>query len=172
MEPKRTVEDSLVEKLLFSDEKLLRECRIDRYQASGKGGQKRNRVLSAVRLTLAGGELVATSSEWREGGRNLKEALHRLRIQMALRVAERGDPSLFPEEWPPFRPQVSSGHEEFPFHVAKALTLFLFHQGRLAESAEGLETTSSALVRFFRKENHLWMRVQKERETRGMVPLL
>ena len=72
MEPKRTVEDSLVEKLLFSDEKLLRECRIDRYQASGKGGQKRNRVLSAVRLTLAGGELVATSSEWREGGETLK----------------------------------------------------------------------------------------------------
>ena len=73
--------------LALSPDDLLKRCERRNYQASGAGGQKRNRVLSAVRLTLSEPELTVTAGEFREAQRNLQAALGKLRLNLALEGA-------------------------------------------------------------------------------------
>ena len=63
---------------------LLRRCVQAPFQGPGPGGQKRNRVYSGVRLTHPESGLAGEASESREARRNLEDALHRLRLAMAL----------------------------------------------------------------------------------------
>jgi hypothetical protein len=63
---------------------FLRRCVQTPFQGPGPGGQKRNRVYSGVRLSHAESGLAAEASESREARRNLEDALHRLRLAMAL----------------------------------------------------------------------------------------
>jgi len=70
--------------LAQDDESLLRECERTSFQGSGPGGQKRNRVLSGVRLVHRPTGLRAESSDRRESKRNFDSALQRLRLELAL----------------------------------------------------------------------------------------
>lgn len=70
--------------LALEPEALLRRCDQTPFQGPGPGGQKRNRVYSGVRLRHAESGLSAEASERREARRNLADALHRLRLAMAL----------------------------------------------------------------------------------------
>ena len=51
--------------LELSDAELVHECDVDVYRASGPGGQKRNKVSSAVRLRHRETGVIVTSTESR-----------------------------------------------------------------------------------------------------------
>ena len=55
-----------------------REVRVDCYRASGKGGQNRNKVETAIRLTHVPSGIVVTATEQRTKGQNLAVAWRRL----------------------------------------------------------------------------------------------
>ena len=57
--------------LRLDDAALLKECHQERYRASGPGGQRRNKVETAIRLHHRPTGLVAQAEEWRcqEGSR-------------------------------------------------------------------------------------------------------
>lgn len=55
-----------------------REVRVDCYRASGKGGQNRNKVETAIRLTHVPTGIVVTATEQRTKGQNLAVAWKRL----------------------------------------------------------------------------------------------
>lgn len=76
--------------LALAPEALLRECDQSPFQGPGPGGQKRNRVYSGVRLRHAPSGLSAEASERREARRNLEDALHRLRLALALALPPSG----------------------------------------------------------------------------------
>ena len=78
------------------DNGLLSLCRTENFQASGPGGQKRNRKYSAVRITHKSTNLSVTSSESRSYSENLKHALKKLRIKIAIEI--RG-PDISDEIW-------------------------------------------------------------------------
>jgi protein subunit release factor B len=65
--------------LALSDEKLLAECEIDVFIASGPGGQHRNTTESGVRITHKPTELSVTATERRSQHQNRGEALERLK---------------------------------------------------------------------------------------------
>ncbi|HNT34378.1 MAG TPA: peptide chain release factor-like protein, partial [bacterium] len=67
------------ERLGFSDDQLMRECELQPYQASGPGGQKRNRTYSAVRLQHHPTGISVTAAESRSQLDNRHKALKRLR---------------------------------------------------------------------------------------------
>ena len=63
-------------------EQLEREVEITAYQASGPGGQHRNRTYSAIRMTHPPTGITVTASESRSQHRNRKIALQRLHAKL------------------------------------------------------------------------------------------
>jgi protein subunit release factor A len=61
-----------------SRESLARESRVDTFRGSGPGGQHRNKVETAVRVTHLLSGLVATASDSRSQARNREMAFQRL----------------------------------------------------------------------------------------------
>ena len=72
--------------LALDDGALLAQCAVDRFRASGPGGQKRNVTDSAVRLRHRPSSLEAQAFESRSQHENRTRALERLRRTIALRL--------------------------------------------------------------------------------------
>src|SRR5262249_10774056 len=64
---------------LLTDERLLGQCEVDTYRASGPGGQKRNKTSSAIRLRHPPSGLIVIAEESRSQHENKAAALRRLR---------------------------------------------------------------------------------------------
>src|SRR5947199_6646668 len=72
----------------LSDARLLAQCAVDTYRASGPGGQKRNKTSSAVRLRHPPSGLMVIAEESRSQHENRARALRRLRRALYLNVRE------------------------------------------------------------------------------------
>jgi hypothetical protein len=74
--------------LLASDDALIAQCEVDRYRASGPGGQHRNKTESAVRLRHRLTGVSAIGEDSRSQAENKMHAVRRLRAAIALDVRE------------------------------------------------------------------------------------
>src|SRR5689334_11825281 len=75
------------EQILAADAVLLAAWEVDRYRASGPGGQHRNKTESAIRLRHRSG-VSAIAEDSRSQGENREIALRRLREHLAWQVRE------------------------------------------------------------------------------------
>src|SRR5882757_9758435 len=73
---------------VLTDERLLAQCEVDTYRASGPGGQKRNKTSSAVRIRHLPSELLVIAEESRSQHENRVKALTRLRQAFFLKLRE------------------------------------------------------------------------------------
>ena len=69
----------------MDDNALLAECDVHIYKASGPGGQHRNKVSSAVRLRHRPSEVTAVANDSRSQHTNRRNAVRRLRVNIACR---------------------------------------------------------------------------------------
>lgn len=170
--------------LAQAPEALLRQCAQAPFQGPGPGGQKRNRVYSGVRLRHGPSGLSAEASERREARRNLEDALHRLRMSLALALPpgaaspEPGSDRIKGDTlagilsgFPAFRPGANPAHADFPRFAFAALLALDLGAGRLAEAAASLGCTASALARFLGADKQVWARAQEIRARSGLHPL-
>jgi hypothetical protein len=74
--------------LLASDDALIAQSEVDRYRASGPGGQHRNKTESAVRLRHKATGVSAIGEDSRSQSENKLHAVRRLRAAIALEVRE------------------------------------------------------------------------------------
>ena len=74
--------------LLASDDALIAQSEVDRYRASGPGGQHRNKTESAVRLRHKPSGTMAIGEDSRSQAENKLHAVRRLRAAIALEVRE------------------------------------------------------------------------------------
>src|SRR5882757_5979117 len=74
--------------LLASDDALIAQCEVDRYRASGPGGQHRNKTESAIRLRHQPTGVTAIGEDSRSQAENKIHAVRRLRAAIALAVRE------------------------------------------------------------------------------------
>ncbi len=77
-----------IDYLLASDDALIAQCEVDRYRASGPGGQHRNKTESAVRLRHRLTGVTAIGEDSRSQSENKLHAVRRLRAAIALEVRE------------------------------------------------------------------------------------
>ena len=81
--------------LALDDKKLLTQCDVHTYRASGPGGQKRNKTDSAVRLRHRPTGSSAQGEESRSQHENKARALRRLRLALALQQRDEVDLDTF-----------------------------------------------------------------------------
>ena len=157
--------------LRLDDEALLGQCREERYKASGPGGQRRNKVETALRLHHEPSGVSVQANDSRSLEENRVRALRRLRERIATDVRAPFDvesPAL-PEEFVAQRgPRGSLGvnakNPAYALVIATALDALSAARGSYARSAQALGVTTSQLVRFLRSDREVWRAVERLRK--------
>jgi hypothetical protein len=165
--------------LRLEDSVLLGQCEVDRFRASGPGGQKRNKTDSAVRLRHRPTRLSAEAVESRSQHENRARALKRLRLEIALRARVAID-----LEDPPAeelaealrigkRRSIEMGRRDarYPATVAGVFDAIEECAWQIGDAARALGVSTSALARFLERDAVVWRAVQERRQAAGLSPL-
>lgn len=153
--------------LRLDDAALLKQCREERYKASGPGGQRRNKVETALRLRHPESGVVVQAEESRSLAENRRRALRRLREHIALEVRAPFDltqPAL-PDELIAQRRDsgalaINAKNANYPIVVAAALDALSAAEGSYARAAHAVGVTTSQLMRLLRSDRELWRAVE------------
>jgi hypothetical protein len=157
--------------------RLLADCDVTRTRRSGPGGQNRNKVETAVVLRHRPSGLVAEASERRSQAENLRRALFRLRLNLALHVRRPADRGPAPS--PTWQSRCRGGriavapeHDIFPSILAEALDALDAQGLDLKSAADSLGCTPSQLTKLLKEEPRALAQVNDHRRELGLRPLL
>jgi hypothetical protein len=161
--------------LPLSDEDLLAQCEVDRFRASGPGGQKRNKTDSAVRLRHRPTGLESVAVESRSQHENRAKALRRLRVTIALQVREEiADPTQYApsdaitERMRGQRIAVALKNPAYPEVVAEVFDIIEAHGWRLSDAAPALGISTAALGRFLEGDPVVFRAANERRAALGL----
>lgn len=170
--------DSAMQHLVLDDDALLRQCEVDRYRASGPGGQKRNKTSSAVRLRHGPTGLMVIAEEDRSQHVNKRRAVRRLREAIALNVRGSVDPD---GEGPSVRIsraitaagrlRVSQRNPDYYPIVCELLDVLHACGMRVRDAAKLVGVSTAALVGFLERDRKVWSCVNRMRRAAGIKPL-
>ena len=166
--------------LLASDDALIGQCEVDRYRASGPGGQHRNKTESAVRLRHKLSGVTAIGEDSRSQAENKVHAVRRLRSAIALEVRE-------PVALDGFAPSqrlaalVAGGTAplgartrqtgEYWAAIAELLDVLVAGGLEIGTTAQRLGVTTGALSKLILHDDLVARAVNDLRRARGMRPL-
>jgi hypothetical protein len=146
----------------MEDTALLRQCREERYRASGPGGQRRNKVETAVRLKHEHSGVVVQSEDSRSLEENRRRAARRLRERIAVEVRSPFDldSPLLPPEFVRHlsgdgRLNVNARNRDYAIVVATALDALAAAGWRYAPAAKALGATTTQLRRFLEADREV-----------------
>ena len=157
-------------------DKLLAQCEVTRGRASGPGGQRRNKVETAVRLTHRPSGLCAAATERRSQAQNLRAAVFRLRLKLAVELRRPIGQGVGPSElWGTRcrqgRVAVNPGHDDYPAMLAEALDALGAHDYEPARAARSLDCSATQLVKLIKAEPTAMRAMNEHRDRRGLHPL-
>ncbi|TVR42877.1 MAG: hypothetical protein EA402_10515 [Planctomycetota bacterium] len=153
----------------LDDRKLLERCELQRSTGGGPGGQHANRTRSRVVLRHRGTGLQAEAGESRDGLRNQRQALQRLRLRLAL--SQRG---FSDRAWlTPFRPaagrlRINPGHAQFPLLVACCIDALEASAWHLPTAAASLDCSGSQMLKLLASDKAVWQWLHERCQERGM----
>jgi len=155
-------------------EALLHDCEFQRTRRSGPGGQHRNKVESAIVITHQPTGIIGQASERRSQHENRREAILRLRLNLALGLRSKHvvSGSFEPSELWCKRVQsrqinISASHDEFPAMLAEALDVIHAGDYDAGAAAEALNCSISQLIKLLKKEPAALEMVNRQRAGRG-----
>lgn len=166
--------------LLASDDGLIGQCEVDRYRASGPGGQHRNKTESAIRLRHKRTGVSAIGEDSRSQAENKIHAVRRLRSAIALAVREPvGLDGYAPS--PRLAALIAGGTAplgartrltgEYWAAIAELLDVLVAGDLEIAATAQRLGITTGALSKLLLHDDLVARTVNDLRRARSMRPL-
>jgi hypothetical protein len=152
------------------DDKLLSECRIDSYVASGPGGQKRHKTNAAVRITHLPTKINATATDSRSHRENQIHAIRNLRHKLAMEMRREIDAMNYrPPEFLAGYPGLKMNPKNplYPSAIAEVLDVLAAMRWEVPKAAAMLGVSTSALMRFLHEDPPLWTKVNDVRVALG-----
>jgi len=174
---------------LFCEEAaLLKNCRVDAYKSSGPGGQRKNKVATAIRLVHKPSGISAQGQETRSQARNKTLALRNLRMHIACACRTTQDiehlliPDQIAEYFKPSKQQGPKGQAKIRLAIpggnwcfwptaAFALDVFDAAEGQLSSAAQAMNISTANLASFLRSHRNLLAAAQAIRQAHGHSPL-
>jgi hypothetical protein len=155
---------------------LLRDCEVRHERRRGPGGQHRNKTESAVVIRHLPTGVEGQAAERRSQFDNHRNAVKRLRLNLAVAVriaesAETAPSDLWKSRCHDGKIAISPEHEDFPPMLAEAMDVLLARNVHLSGCADQLGCTPSQLVKLLKKEPRAFLWLNDERRKRGL-PLL
>ncbi|MGE3961953.1 MAG: peptide chain release factor-like protein [Dehalococcoidia bacterium] len=163
--------------LPLGDEELLAQCEVDRFRASGPGGQKRNKTDSAVRLRHRPTGLESVAVESRSQHENRARALRRLRLEIALQAREGVDVSAYAPSlviagrMRGQRIEVATKNPAYPEVVAEVFDVIEACGWRLSDAVPLLGLSTAALGRFLEGDPVVFRAANERRAALGLGAL-
>ncbi|HET7504547.1 MAG TPA: peptide chain release factor-like protein [Kofleriaceae bacterium] len=166
--------------LLATDDALIAQCEVDRYRASGPGGQHRNKTESAVRLRHKPSGISAIGEDSRSQAENKGHAVRRLRAAIALALREPVALDGFVPS-PRLAALVAGGTAplgartrrtgDYWAAIAELLDLLVAGALEIGATAQRLGITTGALSRLLLHDEQVARTVNDLRRARQMRPL-
>jgi hypothetical protein len=150
--------------LLADDKTLLTQCVFKEYQASGPGGQKRNRKYSGARLSHSPSGIEVYDAGSRSQNDNKRAALRKLREQIALEIRCDVKPTLETLE-------VSARNSRYPLLLALLIDTLEIRDYRISEAAADLGVSTGKLSKILARNPCVWTVLNRERDNRGLSKL-
>lgn len=158
-------------------DELLKHCEVNFGRVRGPGGQNRNKVETAVTITHTPTGIDGFASERRSQYENRKNAVRRLRVNLALKVRVPVHPAghrptpLWVRRRQGEKMSVNPEHVDYPGLLAEALDVIFARKFDVAGSAGILGVTMSQLAKLLRHEKHAMAMVNEGRKDRHLQEL-
>jgi len=165
------------------EEDLLALCDLEHTRGSGPGGQKRNKVSTAVRLTHRDSGITVVAAERRSQLQNKSAAIFRLRVKLAIEL--RSVPEVPGAEGLMLVPaaplsalwlsrvkdnklSLNPSHKDFPTLLAEALDQLQTAKLSAPAAAKMLRISTSQLIKLLAMEPAALEHINAQRQKRGM----
>ena len=158
---------------MWADDQLLAACEIRRQRRSGPGGQHRNKVETGIIVTHPESGVSVSATERRSQEANLRQAIHRLRIRLAIQCRTPAEPPT--QRWKDRcvsrRLMISRNHRDYPAILAELLNQLAVQEWNDDAAAKLLGCSRSSLMRILRREPEALAMVNRQRAQQGMAGL-
>ena len=163
--------------ILATDDALVAQCEVDRYRASGPGGQHRNKTESAVRVRHKPSGLAAIAEESRAQGENKARAIRRLREHLAIELRAPSSAAISAR----LAAVVAGGtaplgertreKPEYLLAMAELLDVFADAGAEVAATAARLGATTGATSKLIMHDERVARAANRLRQAHGLKPL-
>lgn len=155
---------------------LLRDCEVRHERRRGPGGQHRNKTESAVVIKHLPTGVEGQAAERRSQFDNHRNAVKRLRLNLAIEVrmpstADSSPTDLWKSRCHEGKIGVSEDHADFPSIIAEAMDVLESRNYHVPGSAEQLICSASQLLKLLKKEPRAFLWLNEQRRIHGMPKL-